>query len=365
MKEKRCKHTAWLVLGIAVILCAAVLAACIIWTTFAEFFARYIARAVRYALAAITSVLPFSLGEVLVLAAAAGVVVWLITAAISIIGKLRKRRQTKLKRRILLAPIALAGIIFCLFVLTLFPSYHRVSLEQQLGYTSEVSDDEVFSAFSQAADALNTLSAATELNSEGETEFDGDFRAMAEAVRKAVDKYAAAHKFIQPHGFRAKGIMLSEPMTYTRISGVYTFFTGESNVNTNYADFMLVYTMAHEYFHARGIAPENECNFLAFAALYESDNEYLRYSALANMFLKLANTAYGIDPDRYAEICSTLNENFITEYRTYCDFYDRYENKTVSEMSDAVNDAYLKSQGQQSGVASYGMIAAFAANYFK
>ena len=75
--------------------------------------------------------------------------------------------------------------------------------------------------------------------------------------------------------------------------------------------------------------------------------------------------AYGIDPDRYAEICSTLNENFITEYRTYCDFYDRYENKTVSEMSDAVNDAYLKSQGQQSGVASYGMIAAFAANYFK
>ena len=56
-------------------------------------------------------------------------------------------------------------------------------------------------------------------------------------------------------------------MTYTHISGIYTFYTGESNININYPDFVVASSATHEMAHQRGVARENEANFVSFVVV--------------------------------------------------------------------------------------------------
>jgi hypothetical protein len=48
----------------------------------------------------------------------------------------------------------------------------------------------------------------------------------------------------------------------------------------------------------------------------------------------------------------------------YNDFYDKYRDSTVSQVSGTINDSYLQSQGTV-GTKSYGMVVDLAVAYFK
>ena len=53
------------------------------------------------------------------------------------------------------------------------------------------------------------------------------------------------------------------------------------------------------------------------------------------------------------------------DLRCYSEFFDKYRDSVASEVSDAVNDTYLKGQGQTAGSASYGMVVDLAVAYYK
>lgn len=79
-----------------------------------------------------------------------------------------------------------------------------------------------------------------------------------ELIHKLNDAYAevsAQYEFVQQMRSHVKFVALSELMTYTHISGVYTFYTGEANININFPDYTLPYTAAHEMSHQRGLRP--------------------------------------------------------------------------------------------------------------
>lgn len=60
---------------------------------------------------------------------------------------------------------------------------------------------------------------------------------MTDKLNDAFAAYAAEADYISSFRASVKPVVLSVPMTYTHISGVYTFFTGEANVNVNFPDF--------------------------------------------------------------------------------------------------------------------------------
>ena len=60
---------------------------------------------------------------------------------------------------------------------------------------------------------------------------------------------------------------------------VDSYKTIESNINTNYPDFIVASSAAHEMAHQRGVARENEANFTSFVVLSSSDDTFLKYSA--------------------------------------------------------------------------------------
>jgi len=151
-------------------------------------------------------------------------------------------------------------------------------------------------------------------------------------------------------------------MTYTHISGVYTMFTGEANINVNYPDYVIPYTAAHELAHQRGIARENEANFVAFLVCLESEDPYIRYSGYLNMYEYVASALYSASPAYYSQVLASLDMRVRYEMIAYSEFFDRYRENVVAEVSEAVNNSYLVIQGTE-GTKSYGMVVDLAVAY--
>ncbi len=64
---------------------------------------------------------------------------------------------------------------------------------------------------------------------------------------------------------KAKIILNSKLLSYTNITGIYSPFTGEANINTNQPSTLHIpFTILHEMAHQKGYANESEANFLAY-----------------------------------------------------------------------------------------------------
>jgi hypothetical protein len=186
-----------------------------------------------------------------------------------------------------------------------------------------------------------------------------------DTVRLCLESYAKLseeYPFIQKLDAPVKQIMLSEYMTYTHISGVYTFFTGEANLNTNYPYFVNVYTTAHEMAHQRGIARENEANFLAYLVCIHSDDPYMQYAGYLNMYEYLASPLYSASPSLYSKTTGNLNHYARYDLQCYSEFFEKYRDNTAADVSNAVNNTYLVLQGTE-GSKSYGMVVDLAVAY--
>ena len=171
-------------------------------------------------------------------------------------------------------------------------------------------------------------------------------------------------RFINNFSSKVKPVILSEAMSYAHTTGIYTFFTGEANINVNFPDYTIPYTAAHELAHQRGIAREDEANLIAFLVSIESDDDYILYCAYLNMYEYIASALYKADKDLYKQAVSTLSADVRRELVAYNNFFKKYQESTASKVSNKVNDVYLKAQGTV-GKKSYGMVVDLAVAYFK
>ena len=261
-------------------------------------------------------------------------------------------------------------IIFGIIYATGFGAgYHTSTLDQRLGLEkSAVSQEELRAT----ADILTALVNAEKENIEfGEDNFSimpYSFSEMNKKLLDAYDKICERYSFIPKMHTTLKPVAMSELMSYTHITGVYTFFTGEANINVAFPDYTIPYTAAHELAHQRGIAREDEANFVAFLVCSASDDNYIRYSAYLNLLEYVTSAYYKADTSEgkaeYASLRASLNTETRKEQRAYSEFFDKYRDSVASEVSGAVNDTYLQLQGTPGSV-SYGMVVDLAVAYYK
>ena len=190
-----------------------------------------------------------------------------------------------------------------------------------------------------------------------------DIDELSGKLLKAYDLLESKYPFINNFKSRLKPIALSEPMTYTHISGVYSYYTGESNINTNFPDYTIPFTSAHEMAHQRGFARENEANFVAFLVCCESNDPYIRYSGYLNMYEYVTNALYLASREDYYSSFYSLDIKVRCEMAKYSEFFEQYKDSTASKVSGTLNDNYLKSQGIVEGEKSYGLVVDLAVNY--
>ncbi len=322
---------------------------------FADFFNTTISPTVRAALAHLTGWLPFSVAESLILCMP------LILFAL-LVGCVKvAKKGGAASCRYILSLASVVSLLYTTFVWGFATGYNNTTLDRRLDLERrDVSANELFTA------AKYMLECATELLPEVDFVFGAEsvmpysLGEMNELVGTAYGRVADKYDFVPHLDSRVKFVMLSEPMTYTHISGVYTYFTGEANLNINFPEYSLPFTAAHEMSHQRGIARENEANFMAFLVCISSGDPYVRYSGYINMYEYLANALYSADPEGYRALISTMDNRINGELVAYSEFFDKYRESVASDISGAVNDTYLKLQGQTAGTKSYGLVVDLA-----
>lgn len=330
---------------------------------FAEFWARYPAFWLKLIQAKATTWLSFSIAEWLLLSIPF-IVIWYLIASWRAISKAKNQHDFY---KWLLPLICILLLIISDFFLAFGPCYFRYPLEKNLGIEKKgVSAEELFDTAVKITEEMNAVIDDVEFIYNGASVMPYSYRELAEKLNAVFEKYAEKVEYIDTFHSYPKPIVLSELLTYTHISGVYSFMTGEANVNTNYPDFILPYTMAHEMSHQRGIAKEDEANFVAFLVCMESDDAYIRYSACSNMLNYLLNSLHQADSRLYSQYYSQYCPVQLKgEYTSYSVFFDKYKESKASEVTGTVNNAFLGSQGQKEGIKSYGLVVDLAVAYYK
>ena len=326
---------------------------------FADFFNQNISEVFRRTLAAISSPIPFSIGEalILLLPVGFGLTVWYAAKY-----RCDTWRSTWSFVGILMAVICM---LLSMFVFTFATGYHGRTLDQKLELEQkEVSAQELYQTALILAQKVNEEHENMTYGADGFSVMPYSLSEMNDKLLTAYDSFCEKHAFIDHYDTRIKPVMLSELMNYTHITGVYSYFTGEANIDIAFPDYTIPYTAAHELAHQRGIAREDEANMVAFLVCMESDDAYIRYCAYLNMYEYVANALYRANPDLYAKARATVEADVRSEMVAYNNFFSKYQDSTASSVSGAVNDTFLKFQGTE-GTASYGMVVDLTVAYYK
>ena len=325
----------------------------------ANFVNRYPASAVRFLLAKLTGFLPFSLAEILLL-----LLLPIAAATVFFSIRLCQKEDPKPSRYFLFTLIGLIILLYGGFVLTLGTSYFTTTLDKELDLEKKgVSGKELYAATEKIVSEMNALLDEIAFEESGLSVMPYSRRELNRKLNEAYQTVTADYPFISSLKSNPKAILLSEPLTYTHLSGIYTYFTGEANINVNFPESTVVFTTAHEMAHQRGIGREDEANFVAFLVCMASDDAYIRYSGYYEMFKYLIGALYTANTELFNQAYQIADDRLVKEIYAFNDFYEKYQDNAAADITGNLNDAYQQMQGIEAGIKSYGLVVDLAVAY--
>ena len=326
---------------------------------FADFMNFNVNHVFRGLLAHLTGWIPFSLAEGLLL----GIPV--IAAVILYFGIRIAKKSWRYVIRYVTGLLAIVCYFYISFVFTYGLGYVTTPVEDVLGFDrQDVSAVELGNTAIVLTNEINALVSYVDFAYEGSSYMPYSLNEMCEKLCDAYESFCEKAYYVHTFNSRVKPIVMSEPLTYTHLSGIYSYMTGESNLNVNYPDYIQPYTAAHEMAHQRGFAREDEANFVAFLVCMETEDPYIRYSCMMEIYAYIMNALYQADPDMYYYVSSGLHPKALSEKAAYGAFFKKYEDAPAATVTDQINDAYLQIQGTP-GVKSYGMVVDLVVAYFR
>ena len=78
----------------------------------------------------------------------------------------------------------------------------------------------------------------------------------------------------------------------------------------------------------------------------------------------VASALYRAEPEMYQTLTEGYGRGMRLETVAYWQFYEKYQDSVVGDISGSINDAYLQMQGTP-GTQSYGMVVDLAVAYYK
>lgn len=329
---------------------------------FAEWYAVTIYPVYAQFFSAVTGVLPFSLGEFCLIALVLFLLVYLARGIYRLI-RIKKDRFARLVR-FLSIPLLIAVCIAFLCVTNYGTNHRRYSFAAVSGLTVRDSSAE------ELYDLCVTLTETANALREDVTEDENGVFTLADSVQtnaaRAKTLFNALHAdypTLYTTG-TPKPVVFSEVMSYLDISGIYCPFTFEANVNVHMDDVGIPFTMCHELSHLSGYMREDEANFIAFLACIQSDDADFRYSGAFLAMVHASNALYSADYALWEQAAALRSDAVERDIASNNAYWARYDTP-VAEVSNRVNDAYLKANGQENGVQSYGRMVDLLLAYYR
>ena len=308
---------------------------------FAEWYAVQVYPMIVGTLARLCSLVPFSVAEILLC-----VLLLLLLAGILLV------LARKLSVRKAAAVLAKAAVVLCLmFTLNCGINYHRQTFSERAGFEiQESSVEELTALCEELVEELNAAAEDIQVDSEGYMMLKEDVE--AEAVRAM---QAAAEEYPELAGYypRAKKLLSSRLMSYQQLQGIYSPFTVEANYNGDMPEQDKPSAICHELSHLKGFMREDEANFIAYLACRASGSAAFRYSGAMLAWIYSGNALYAQDPQSFREVRDGLCAQAIRDLEGHNAYWNSYEG-AVADVSDRINDTYLRANAQDDGTRSYG-----------
>ena len=175
---------------------------------------------------------------------------------------------------------------------------------------------------------------------------------------------AELYPFLGGEALRPKPIHFSRIMSCLDFTGFFFPMTGEANLNMDSPVFLLPSTSQHEIAHQRGVAMEQECNFVAVLSCLESEYADFRYAGAALAYIYLGNALAGADYEAYTEIYYSLSDTVRADFKAQSAYWDEFRDSAAQKASNTVYDSFLKSNGQELGMQSYGACVNLLVHYY-
>lgn len=161
---------------------------------------------------------------------------------------------------------------------------------------------------------------------------------------------------------KPKPIALSKIMSSLGIYALYSFPTGEVNINTEIPDYLVPFTVAHEYAHSLGVAGEAEANFLAYLACRASKNSYIRYSGELSMLEYFLADILKSDKEMYTKIYKNLSSQALFDLEQHREYAAKCRTRKLYVISEKMNSLHLEIW-DKNGAYAYSSVVEYVTSY--
>ncbi len=258
--------------------------------------------------------------------------------------------------------LAVCSCIYCLHTAAYGLNYYAGPIAEDLRLdTSAYTLEELTEATEYYRNQANVLAAQVPRDSTGAVSF-RTFEDLASLAGEGfrVLTYEKHYPVFAGSTQPVKKLGWSNMYTSMGITGFTFALTGEAAVNPQAPDVSLPFTMCHEMAHRMCIAYERDANFAAFLAAVNNPDTQFQYSGFF-MAYRYCLAALGTVPGSAAVEARNRVESGVSDYLKfdmiqYDSFYRTRKNETATKVGDTVNNTYLQTSGDSSGLASYGEV---------
>lgn len=350
---------------------------------FSDFYVKNIFPAITLLYGRLTSVFPFSVGEIMlvfiVLFVLFSVIFVLVHFCFIIYGNsaasVGKRyfKAQKVFERISnalykISPVLMA-IICTVMTLNCFILYHTSKIQLFSGADSTECDIQQLAELRDyVVKKCNELAKEVPHDENGNVIYEGNMQKTAIAAMSNI-----SDRFPRLGGYYVtpKALYFSDFMSQQYMQGYYFPFSMEANYNDTMSIMNKPFTMCHELAHTHGYIYEDEANFLGFLACISSDDPVFQYSGYLGVLNYINNDFYNAvskaEYNSHVKISARVkyDNQFMTD-----EAWVKVEEKavvkteTVKKAAETFIDTNLKVNGVSSGKCSYSHVVALIMDYY-
>ena len=320
----------------------------------------------------IFSIFPCSIFEILIYISLLSVLVFLIYSIYYIMKK--PNNILSYLKNSFLNIISIVGIVYFLFVVLWGLNYNRMNLKDSLivdynkSHNENIKDvdydkEDLINLYKFLIEKCNDIRAEVLEDEQKVMKCNTDYKEVLNRANNGYENVSILNLNKRGSYAPAKPILNSNLLCYTGITGIYSPFTGEANVNTGVPDIYIPFTTLHEMAHQRGYGSEDECNFLAYIACINNEDYDFQYSGYILALKYTASALAKVDYDALVSLNGEVSSSVINDLNYSREFWKQYEGK-VNEVSDNMNSNYLKANGVEEGTLSYGKVVNLLLVYY-
>ena len=303
----------------------------------AEGYARMVYPFLSIALSAFSSLFPFSLEEVLVVAC----ILWILLFPIV------QRRKGKSWKYIGGLELEMLAWIYVWFYFGWGMNYFRYNIYTRLQTPPVKYEEQKFLDFLHTyTDSLNTTYVSqVELPEETiESEVKGFYQSVPEEAGLVFPKSYQRPKFFT----------FTPLYSSVGVLGSMGPFFAEAQLNRDLLPVQLPFTYAHELSHLLGVSNEAEANYWVYRACTESEMQAMRYSGYMGLLpYVLSNASSLLTKEQFQEWVKTIRPEIIATYNEKQEYWRERYSPIIGKVQEITYNLFLKGNQIPSGRKNY------------